>query len=45
MYNGKVVEHGVAGDIFNYPQQEYTKALFAAAPGKDWDFGVLRGAK
>ena len=42
MYNGKVVEHGAAGDIFNNPQQEYTKALFAAAPGKDWDFGVLR---
>jgi peptide/nickel transport system ATP-binding protein len=45
MYNGKVVEHGAAADIFNNPQQDYTKALFDAAPGKDWDFGVLRGAK
>jgi peptide/nickel transport system ATP-binding protein len=42
MYNGKVVEHGAAADIFNNPQQDYTKALFDAAPGKDWDFGVLR---
>ncbi len=42
MYNGEVVEHGLARDIFNNPQQDYTKALFAAAPGKDWDFGVLR---
>jgi peptide/nickel transport system ATP-binding protein len=45
MYNGEVVEYGLARDIFNNPQQDYTKALFDAAPGKDWDFGVLRGAK
>jgi peptide/nickel transport system ATP-binding protein len=42
MYNGEVVEYGLARDIFNNPQQDYTKALFDAAPGKDWDFGVLR---
>ncbi len=42
MYNGEVVEYGAAGDIFNNPQQDYTRALFDAAPGKDWDFGVLR---
>jgi peptide/nickel transport system ATP-binding protein len=42
MYNGEVVEYGAAIDVFNNPQQDYTKALFAAAPGKDWDFGVLR---
>lgn len=43
MYNGEVVEYGAAGDIFNNPQQDYTKALFDAAPGRNWDFGLLRG--
>ncbi len=42
MYNGEVVEYGAAGDVFNNPQQDYTKALFDAAPGRDWDFGLLR---
>ena len=45
MYNGEIVEYGAAGDVFQNPQQDYTRALFDAAPGKDWDFGVLRGAK
>ena len=43
MHNGVVVEYGAAGEIFNNPQQDYTKALFDAAPGRNWDFGVLRG--
>jgi peptide/nickel transport system ATP-binding protein len=42
MYNGEIVEYGAAGDVFTNPQQDYTRALFDAAPGKDWDFGVLR---
>lgn len=42
MHNGVVVEYGAAKDVFTNPQQDYTKALFEAAPGKDWDFGVLR---
>jgi peptide/nickel transport system ATP-binding protein len=42
MYNGEIVEYGAAGDVFQNPQQDYTRALFDAAPGKDWDFGVLR---
>jgi peptide/nickel transport system ATP-binding protein len=42
MHNGVVVEYGAAGEIFNNPQQDYTKALFDAAPGRNWDFGVLR---
>jgi peptide/nickel transport system ATP-binding protein len=43
MYNGEVVEYGPAQDIFTNPRQDYTKALFEAAPGRNWDFGVLRG--
>ena len=31
MRNGQVVEEGPAREIFEHPQQEYTKALFAAA--------------
>ena len=34
MLNGKVVESGPAGDVFGNPQHDYTKALFAAAPGR-----------
>ena len=43
MYNGEVVEYGTAEDVFSNPRQDYTKALFAAAPGKDWDFEVMHG--
>jgi len=42
MHNGVVVEYGAAKDIFSNPRQDYTKALFDAAPGKDWDFGENR---
>src|SRR5206468_8281808 len=31
MRNGKVVEEGPAGEIFQRPHSEYTRALFAAA--------------
>ncbi|MGE0151934.1 MAG: ABC transporter ATP-binding protein [Reyranellaceae bacterium] len=39
MQHGKVVEYGLARDVFASPQHDYTKALFAAAPGRDWQFG------
>jgi peptide/nickel transport system ATP-binding protein len=39
MHRGRVVEYGPAAQVFAHPQDDYTKALFAAAPGKDWDFG------
>jgi len=38
MQNGVVVEHGTTADVFRNPQHAYTKALFEAAPGRD--FGV-----
>ena len=31
MQNGKVVENGAAADIFDKPQEEYTKRLLEAA--------------
>jgi microcin C transport system ATP-binding protein len=31
MRNGKVVEEGVASELFKNPKEEYTRALFAAA--------------
>ncbi|MGH6895693.1 MAG: ABC transporter ATP-binding protein [Geminicoccaceae bacterium] len=39
MHRGRVVECGPAGEIFAHPKDDYTKSLFAAAPGKDWNFG------
>ncbi|WP_281984839.1 ABC transporter ATP-binding protein [Thalassorhabdomicrobium marinisediminis] len=35
MQNGRAVEQGDAAEIFANPQQPYTRALLAAAPGKD----------
>ncbi len=44
MERGKVVEYGPVADVFLRPRHAYTKALLAAAPGKDWDFGKFEAA-
>jgi peptide/nickel transport system ATP-binding protein len=38
MYNGEVVEYGPAERVFSHPEQDYTRALLDAAPGKNWVF-------
>ena len=44
MEKGVVVEYGPAADVFLRPQHPYTKALLAAAPGRDWEFGKFEAA-
>ncbi|MBM3567692.1 MAG: ABC transporter ATP-binding protein [Alphaproteobacteria bacterium] len=39
MSQGQVVEYGTAPQVFGAPRHDYTKALFAAAPGRNWEFG------
>ncbi len=39
MSKGHVVEYGSAEQVFGSPKADYTKALFAAAPGRHWEFG------
>jgi peptide/nickel transport system ATP-binding protein len=38
MQQGRIVEQGPVGELFEHPQHEYTRALFAAAPGRNWVF-------
>ncbi len=44
MLEGEVVEHGSAAEVFGDPKHAYTRALFDAAPGRDWQFGSFEAA-
>ncbi|HYG42953.1 MAG TPA: ABC transporter ATP-binding protein [Bordetella sp.] len=37
MHQGKVVEYGSPGQIFDQPQHAYTQKLIAAVPGQHWN--------
>ncbi|HEV3008428.1 MAG TPA: ABC transporter ATP-binding protein [Burkholderiales bacterium] len=39
MQEGRIVEYGPAREVFLSPRHEYTRALFAAAPGRGFAFG------
>ena len=40
MSQGRVVEYGTAAQVFGAPQHAYTQSLFAAAPGREFKFGI-----
>ncbi len=40
MSKGEVVEYGTADEVFRAPRHPYTRALFDAAPGRHFRFGV-----
>ena len=44
MFQGEVVEQGPAVDVFSRPSHAYTRALFDAAPGRQWEFGKFGAA-
>jgi peptide/nickel transport system ATP-binding protein len=44
MSKGRVVEYGSAEQVFGAPRDDYTRALFAAAPGRNWEFGKFAAA-
>ena len=44
MYKGEVVEEGLAAEVFRQPRHDYTRALFDAAPGRDFEFGRFEAA-
>ncbi len=41
MYHGRVVEQGPVEEVFNNPQQDYTKLLLSAIPSPDPDVPLV----
>jgi peptide/nickel transport system ATP-binding protein len=42
MKDGRIVEHGLAGEVLSRPKADYTRQLCEAAPGRGWDFANFR---
>jgi peptide/nickel transport system ATP-binding protein len=42
MYQGRIVEAGRAAEVFANPRHTYTRTLFNAAPGRNWNFGAFQ---
>ncbi|MEQ9333789.1 ABC transporter ATP-binding protein [Thalassobaculum sp.] len=42
LHQGRVVEEGTTVEVFANPREDYTRALFDAAPGRGYDFGGVR---
>ncbi len=42
MQHGKIVEQGLIREVFVAPKHAYTQALLAAAPGRDFAFGLTQ---
>jgi peptide/nickel transport system ATP-binding protein len=45
MKSGQIVEAGQAAEVLTRPQDEYTRQLLDAAPGRHWDFKRFRPAQ
>ena len=45
MPRGRIVEYGPTAEVFANPQNAYTKALLAAAPGRNFAFDVMAAGR
>jgi peptide/nickel transport system ATP-binding protein len=43
MQRGRIVEEGPVAELFRSPQQDYTRSLLSAAPGRRFHFGTVQG--